>query len=76
MSKITLVVQYFQSDRYGYGDLYLSESGEVLGLVYENDGDWRHEYFNPIFKRLGVKIIKGKLDEAQVEELLRRELGE
>lgn len=32
------------------------EDETFLGSVHENDGDWRDEYFNPIFEGLGIKI--------------------
>lgn len=32
------------------------ENELFLGSVHENDGEWRDEYFNPIFESLDIKI--------------------
>ena len=39
-----------------YSTVFVSDE-EVIGSVHENDGDWRNEYFDPIFRKLGIKIV-------------------
>lgn len=40
-----------------YSNVFVNmDTGEFLGSVHENDGEWRDEYFNPIFEGLGIKI--------------------
>lgn len=43
-------------DTLGDGDVFLNSEMEIIGIVHENDGKWKDEYFNPIFKNVGVKI--------------------
>jgi len=52
-------VYSYQTDAYGGGDLFVSSEGKVLGEIYEDDGNWRHEYFNPIFANAKVHIVNG-----------------
>lgn len=41
---------------------------KVLGAVHENDGEWRDEYFNPIFKNLGIEISCLSVSKASDED--------
>lgn len=44
-------------ESYEYCDAFVNmDTGEFLGDFHENDGNWRDEYFNHIFKALGIKI--------------------
>lgn len=44
------------------------ENGEFLGSFHENDGEWRDEYFNPIFEGLGIKIKAKNYSQLSDEE--------
>lgn len=54
MSKLYVVS--VESDVYGCGNLFLDEDHKILGFVADNDGNWRHEYFNGIFRNYGLFI--------------------
>lgn len=48
---------------YTYSTLFLDGNLNYMGSIHENDGEWRHEYFNPIFGKVGIDIIRiNKLD--------------
>ncbi len=40
---------------------FFDENGKLLDYWYCNDADWRGEYFNPVFRKLGIDI-KGPPD--------------
>lgn len=69
-----LSVVYFESDNYGCGQIFL-KGDEVLGVVNDNDDDWRHEYFDHILTNFGLEVDRPNLDEEKVEQLLKDYLG-
>lgn len=54
-----ILVYFYQTDEYGEGCMFTNDSGNILGIVDGNDGNWRHEYFNPVFAEAGVSIVDG-----------------
>lgn len=51
-----------------YGEAQLFFNGdECMGAVSSNDADWRHEYFNPIMKLMGLEVVcLNKLNKKQL----------
>lgn len=39
------------------------DDGNLLHIWCTNDGDWRHEYFNPIFTALGYHVHSGRFED-------------
>lgn len=39
------------------------DNEKFLGSFHENDGEWRDEYFNPIFENLDIKITSKRCSE-------------
>jgi len=61
MNKKVYVMFCYDDD--GEYELWLNETNEVIGGYFTDDANWRHEYFNGIFEKLGINIIKLPYDE-------------
>ena len=72
MTNKILIIQYVEHDDYGCFDMYFDEAGNFLDLNYDNDADWRHEYFDPIFDKIGVTIKKGDFPEEYINNILEK----
>lgn len=46
----------FNEDDYGESDAFLDEEFNIISIVPLNDGNWRHEYFNPVLEHFGVEV--------------------
>jgi hypothetical protein len=46
----------FMESIYGEIDIFFDKDNNILGINNTNDADWRHEYFNGIFGKVGVAI--------------------
>ena len=53
---------------------FFDENGKLLDYWYCNDACWRDEYFNGVFKKLGIDIkpIPAKLKKMASRELEKR----
>jgi hypothetical protein len=43
----------------GEFDVFLKDD-KIINYVHGNDGDWRHEYFDPILEVFGIKVVRRK----------------
>jgi hypothetical protein len=58
MSETVKVLSYDgDGENYGECTIFLDGSDNLLGIVEGNDGQWRGEYFNPIFSKIKIDII-------------------
>jgi hypothetical protein len=46
----------FNEDDYGETDAFFDEKFNLVSVVSLNDGNWRHEYFNPVMKHFGLEV--------------------
>ena len=53
-TKMKTIYHVFIDDSEAEG--FFDEKGKLLDYWYLNDADWRSEYFNPVFKKLGIEI--------------------
>lgn len=54
-----------------YSTVFVDIDGKkLLGSFSENDGEWRDEYFNPIFKNLGIEIKSIDISEFSNEQTI------
>lgn len=67
LEKMNLDLDEYEHLNYSTIFVDLNE-GEFLGSVHENDGEWRDEYFNPIFEDLGIKIKPKNYSDLSDEE--------
>lgn len=70
-----MYVDQLVSNSQGEVSMFLDENFEVIGVVYNNDANWRHEYFNPIFAKIEVDISTSQLLDEVLEEKLNKYLG-
>lgn len=48
---------YVDESNIGEAEGFLDDKGNVLDYWSCNDATWRDEYFNPVFKKLGIEIL-------------------
>ncbi len=52
-----------------YGQAYFN-GNKLVGYTHENDANWRAEYFNPIMKEMGIKVVwLDKLNKVQRDQI-------
>lgn len=62
-------------DDHGEIDAFFDESFTLVGIVHGNDGEWRHEYFNPILKHFDLKVERKEPEDIpDYEEKLKQHL--
>lgn len=52
-------IYHVSTDVYGEQDFFFDEDGNLLHWWDKNDANFRGEYMNPLFEKLGIKIEKG-----------------
>jgi hypothetical protein len=62
---------YADDEKFGECDIFLYNN-KVIGVVYGNDGDYREEYFNPIFKAVGINVVRRTkaLTKKQIQDVI------
>lgn len=45
-----------ESSKYGLSNIFMDKDFNILSIINENDANWRHEYFDSIFNKIGVTI--------------------
>lgn len=62
----TLQVESYHGE-YGEGDAYYAD-GVLISFIDHDDANWRHEYFNPIMEKLGIKVEEGVISDEQLNQ--------
>lgn len=69
-----MFIQYLCSDEQGECTVFMDEELNVLSVVHDNDGNWRHEYFNGVFLKMGIEISDDSgLSEEELEEKIKQQ---
>ena len=70
-----LYIQYIESENAGEVTVFLDDSLQIIGVVHDNDGCWRGEYFDPILKQVGLTVISTDIDEDQLNAMIDAYMG-
>lgn len=52
----TIFIVYVADDELGEAEGVFDSRGLLLDAWSTNDGNWRHEYYNPFMKKLGITV--------------------
>jgi hypothetical protein len=63
----TIYIESVCDDDVGEVEGAFDENGNVLDIWSSNDAQWRHEYFNDTFQKLGINIEHGKYEDKLVD---------
>ena len=61
---------------FGEAEGVFEENGTFVDMWASNDGDWRHEYFNPFMLALGIKVLNKAPKKLKLEERLKVKMEE
>ena len=53
---INIKIIFFEHDEFGEAQGVFDENDNLIGSWYSNDGEWRHEYFNPVLAKVDVNV--------------------
>ena len=67
-TKIKIKIYSYSTGDYGCGTMFLDENDNVLGVVDENDAEWKEEYFDSIFVKIGVDVESGCFDDEDEDD--------
>lgn len=73
---VDIYIIAYWSEELGEVDIYMDSDEVIVEIQDRQDAEWKHEYFNEIFKKFGLTVAKVFINELDLEEKVNKYLQE